>query len=88
MEPFVLRAIRPVPRLGIQAGDRVIFDPEADAITALWRPIPNTGAALLAWESGALEAVTPPPSPSLLRQVAGLSLAQPASLFSVLRVLR
>lgn len=88
MEPFVLRAVRPVPRLGIQAGDRVIFDPEADAITALWRPIPNTGAALLAWESGALEAVTPPPSPSLFRQTVGLSPARPALLSFGLRVLR
>lgn len=78
-EPFVFRAVRSVPHLGIQLHDRVIFDPEADALVALWRPIPNTGATLLAWEDGALEAITPPPSLSELRQVVGLPPARPVS---------
>jgi len=79
MEPFVLRATRSVPRLGILAGDRIVFDSDADSILALWRPIPNIGATLLAWEEGALEAITRPPSPSELRQVVGLEPVRPAS---------
>lgn|ERR1043166_6046602 len=77
MDPFVLRAVRPVPRLGIQVGDRVIFDPDAPALLTRWRaaPIPNIGAALLAYESGALEApdILSRPSAAELRAVVGLS---------------
>jgi hypothetical protein len=83
MEPFVLRAVRPVPRLGIRPGDRVIFDPEAPTLLTRWRPspIPNLGAALLVWEDGALEpaGMITPPSASEVRQVVGLSFVRPGS---------
>lgn len=60
MEPFVLRAGRPVPHLGILEGDRIVFDPDAEAMVTLWRGIPNVGAVLGAYEEGALKMLTPP----------------------------
>lgn len=71
MEPFVLRARRPVARLGIQVNDRIVFDPSAPTLLTLCRPIPNVGAALLAWEDGAVEPVTPSPSLEELRLAVG-----------------
>lgn len=71
MEPFVLRAVRPVPRLGIQAGDRVVWQPLDSPFPLLLRDIPNAGAVLYAWKSGALEAVTPSPRPEELRAAVG-----------------
>ncbi len=71
MEPFVLRAVRAIPRLKVRAGDCVIFDPDGPALLTRWRPtpVPNIGAALLAYELGALEpaGTTTPPSASELR---------------------
>jgi len=71
MEPFVLRATRSVPRLGILAGDRIVFDPEAPALLTICRALPNIGVALLAWEDGALESVTASPTPADLRLAVG-----------------
>lgn len=72
MEPFVLRAVRPVPRLGIQTGDRIVWEPEDSHFPTICRDVPNTGAVLFAWESGALVAVTPCPQPADLRAAVGL----------------
>ena len=71
MEPFVLRATRPVPRLGIQINDRIVYDPSNPALLTLCRAIPNVGATLLAWEDGAVEPVTPSPSLEELRLAVG-----------------
>lgn len=71
MKPFVLLAVAPVVRLGVQVGDRIIFDPAAPQLLTRWRPtpLPNIGATLLALEDGALvPAESPtPPAPSALR---------------------
>lgn len=96
MDPIVLRAVRPVPRLRIQPGDLVILDPEAPDLLTRWRPksLPNIGAALLAFEDGALEAECPtPPSSADLARVVGLSSAGSPSRWRVrparhLRVVR
>jgi len=71
MEPFVLRARRSVPRLGIQVNDRIVYDPSNPALLTLCRAIPNIGATLLAWEDGAVEPVTPSPSLEELRLAVG-----------------
>lgn len=77
MEPFVLRAVRPVPRLGILVGDHVVFDPAAPSLVTRYRAkaVPNPGAVLLAYEEGALEPADSPTPPSVyeLRQVVGFS---------------
>lgn len=73
-EPFVLRAIRPLPSLDLQVDDLVIFDPQAPHLLTRWRPSkgPDVGAALLAFEEGGLEAESPtPPSSAELRRVVG-----------------
>lgn len=71
MEPFVLRARRAVPRLGIRTNDRIVYDPANPALLTLCRAIPNIGATLLAWEDGAVEPVTPSPSLEELRLAVG-----------------
>ena len=75
MEPFVLRAARAVPRLGIRAGDYVVVQ---DGTPNLNRPIPNAGAVLLAYEDGALELISSPPDPLSLRQAVGLASPAPS----------
>jgi len=64
MAAIVLRAVRPVPRLHLRIGDRVILDPSAPELLTRWRPapVPNIGAALLAFEQGDLELGVNPPS--------------------------
>lgn len=68
MEPFVLRARRSVPRLGIEVGDTIVV---RDGSPALWRSISNPGAVLLAHEDGALEIVSSPDEPPSLREAVG-----------------
>lgn len=75
-EPFVLRAVKPIPSLHLQVDDLVIFDPQAPHLLTRWRPSkgPDVGAALLAFEEGALEAdCATPPSSAELRRVVGLT---------------
>jgi len=67
-EPFVLRAIRPVPHLSILAGDTILV---RDGSPALWRSIPNAGAVLLAHEEGALELLSSPAESPSLRAAVG-----------------
>lgn len=76
MEPFVLHAVRDVPTLDIQVGDRLILDPSGPFLLTRWRPapVPNVGAALLALEEGHLASHDPIPlSVSSLRRVVGLA---------------
>lgn len=78
MEPFVLLAVRPIPSLGIRAGDHVVWDPAMDSRPSICRPIPNTGAVLLAYEEGALEPLTPCPLPADLALAVGYGPRSPA----------
>lgn len=73
MKPFVLLAVRAVPRLGIRVGDRVVWDLAESLFPTVCREIPNTGAVLLAYEEGALEAVTPCPQPAELSAAVGFA---------------
>lgn len=71
MEPFVLIAVADLPRLGIRAGDRVVWEPTDSPYPSLCRDLRNTGAVLLAWELGALQPVTRTPLPADLRAAVG-----------------
>lgn len=79
----MFRATRAIPRLGIEVGDRVAWDPEAAALWALWRPILEPTSA----ELGMLDPLTPLPCP-----VSGVPQADRSALPSVrarhLRVVR
>jgi hypothetical protein len=72
MEPFVFRAQRAVPDLGIQPGDLVVVDPGTPRPVTLERDLPaNYGRILGEVELGSLDYLTPHRSLSDLRQVVG-----------------
>lgn len=78
MEPGIFIAVRPVYRLGILPGDRIVFDSNGPHLFTRYRPvaIPNPGAVLLAVEEGDLEQVNLPtagPSFEEIRRVVGES---------------
>jgi hypothetical protein len=81
VEPTVLRAVRHVPRLGILEGDTVVV---RDGSPALWRPIPNAGAVLLAHEEGALEMISWP-SPGGVAQRATPRRKAPTRILQLIR---
>ena len=59
MEPFVFRATRPHPHLGLWTGDQLVVEPGHATPVVLTRQLPpNYGAILLAESLGGLELVT------------------------------
>lgn len=72
MEPFVFRATRPYPHLGLWAGDRLVVEPGHAVPVVLTRKLPpNYGAILGALEEGALEPVNPSQSVEALAAAVG-----------------
>lgn len=72
MEPFVFRAQRAVPDLGIQIGDLVVVDPGTVRPVTIERELPaNYGRLLGAAECGDLDYLTPRQPLSALRQAVG-----------------
>lgn len=74
MEPFVFRAQRAVPEMGIEPGDLVVVDPGTTRPVTIEREItPNYGRLLGASEAGALDYLTPRQPLAALRQAVGQS---------------
>lgn len=72
MEPFVFRAQRAMPELGIEPGDLVVVDPGTERPVTIEREIPaNYGRLLGASETGDLDYLTPRQPLASLRQVVG-----------------
>jgi hypothetical protein len=73
MDPIVFRVVKVVPSLGLEPGDDVVFDPKAPRLFTRLSPV-DPGAALLQYESGAIEPITPAPLPADLARAVGAHL--------------
>ena len=78
MDPIVFRAVRSIPELGIDAGDDVVMNPRAPRLFTHCRRV-DPGAALNAYQLGALQPLAAAPLPADLAAAVGLSAPSPST---------